>query len=248
MIELMDGYLQWKKEEGVTRFELSDETSRRPPATTPPPPTATVAAKAPPRKTKPSGKPPDTSGRLSEIAATVDACTLCPLHKTRTRTVPGQGNPRPELMFVGEGPGADEDQQGLAFVGRAGKLLTKMIEAMGLTREEVFITNIVKCRPPGNRVPTPQEMAACMPYLHQQIGLLKPKVIVSLGATAALGLIPSLDAISKVRGTWQTFQGIDLMPTYHPAYLLRNPPAKRFVWEDLQEVMRRLGRPLPNHK
>ena len=242
VLDRMDSYLQWKKEEGVTRVELSDAPPNRPtPALAPEP-----AAMAAPRKAEP--KAVRASGQLEEIATTVASCTLCPLHKTRNKTVPGQGNPKPELMFVGEGPGADEDRQGLAFVGRAGQLLTKMIQAMGLTREEVFIGNIVKCRPPGNRVPTPEEMAACMPYLHQQIALLKPKVIVSLGATAAQGLIPSIGSISAARGKWREFQGIDLMPTYHPAYLLRNPPAKRFVWEDLQEVMRRLGRPVPKQK
>jgi DNA polymerase len=178
---------------------------------------------------------------LLKIAGAVKACTKCSLHKTRTQTVPGQGNPRPEIMFVGEAPGADEDEQGLAFVGRAGQLLTKMIEAMGLKREEVFIGNILKCRPPDNRPPLPDEMETCLPYLKEQIRILQPKVIVALGATAVRGLI-GLDGITKLRGKWLAFEGIHLMPTYHPAYLLRDPTRKKDTWVDLQEVLRFLGR------
>jgi len=189
------------------------------------------------------------TGTLNEIAARIAQCRLCDLCKTRTNTVPGQGNPRPELMFVGEGPGADEDEQGLAFVGRAGQLLTKIIEAMGFTRDEVFIGNIVKCRPPGNRVPEPSEMEKCIPYLKEQIALLKPKVIVCLGATAVRGLFgDGLDGITKIRGQWKSFEGIDVMPTLHPAYLLRNPPAKKDVWEDMKTVLKHLDRPVPATK
>jgi len=190
-------------------------------------------------------KPVVASGDLASIATRVAACTQCGLCKTRNKTVPGQGASRPELIFVGEGPGADEDAQGLAFVGRAGQLLTKIIEAMGLTREEVWIGNIVKCRPPNNRVPTPEEMQACLPYLREQIALLQPKVMVCLGATAVKGLLDPAAAITKVRGNWMTFEGIDVMPTFHPAYLLRNPPAKREVWEDMKAVLQRLGRAAP---
>ena len=183
--------------------------------------------------------------QLERIAADVARCTKCSLHKTRTRTVPGQGNSRPDILFIGEAPGADEDQQGLAFVGAAGQLLTKMIRAMGLTREEVFIANILKCRPPNNRPPLPDEMATCMPYLKEQIQALKPKVIVALGATAVKGLLQLETGITRLRGHWHTFEGIDLMPTFHPAYLLRNPPAKKEAWADLQAVLARLGRPVP---
>lgn len=191
---------------------------------------------------------PETKA-LNAIARRVAGCTLCSLCKTRTNTVPGQGNPRPELMFVGEGPGADEDEQGLAFVGRAGQLLTKIIEAMGFTRDEVFIGNIVKCRPPGNRVPEPDEMAKCIPYLKEQIAILQPKVIVCLGATAVKGLFGDMDeGITKLRGTWLTFEGIDTMPTLHPAYLLRNPPVKKDLWMDMQDVVKKLGRKLPPSK
>lgn len=189
--------------------------------------------------------PAETSPGLEEIAQRISVCTKCSLHETRTNTVPGQGNPRPEIMFIGEGPGHDEDVQGLAFVGRAGQLLTKMIEAMGFARDEVFIGNIVKCRPPENRKPMPDEMETCMPFLREQIAVLQPKVIVALGATAVQGLLDVTTGITKLRGTWMTFEGIDVMPTFHPAYLLRTQKAKRPAWDDLQEVLNRLGRKPP---
>jgi DNA polymerase len=148
-------------------------------------------------------------------------------------------------MFVGEAPGADEDEQGLAFVGVAGQLLTKMIEAMGLRREDVFIANILKCRPPANRPPTPEEMDTCIPYLKEQIGLLKPRVIVALGGTAVRGLLKVEEGVTRVRGRWHRFEGIDVMPTLHPSYLLRNPPAKRDAWEDLKAVLKHIGRTPP---
>lgn len=182
---------------------------------------------------------------LARITKVISGCKKCPLHKTRTNTVPGQGNcKRPDIMFIGEAPGADEDEQGLAFVGRAGQLLTKMIEAMGFSRDEVFIANIAKCRPPDNRPPTPEEMETCIPYLKQQIAAIQPNVIVALGATAVQGLI-NQTGISKLRGNWLEYEGIALMPTFHPAYLLRNPPAKKEVWADLQTVLKRLGRTPP---
>ena len=187
----------------------------------------------------------DAGAGLAQIAAAVEVCTRCSLHAARTRTVPGQGAATPEIMFIGEAPGADEDRQGLAFVGRAGKLLTKMIEAMGYTREEVFIGNILKCRPPDNRPPLPEEMATCMPYLKAQIAVLKPKVIVALGATAVQGLLEVTTNISRLRGQWHTFEGIDFMPTFHPAYLLRNPKAKHDAWADLQAVLAKLGKKPP---
>ncbi|HLD44152.1 MAG TPA: uracil-DNA glycosylase [bacterium] len=175
---------------------------------------------------------------LQELQETLTGCTRCPLHAGRTKIVFGQGNPHADLMFVGEGPGADEDKQGLAFVGRAGQLLTDMIKAMKLSRDAVYIANIVKCRPPGNRAPEPNEMSACMPFLKQQIYLVNPKVIVCLGKTAAQALLQTETPISKIRGVFGKFEGIPLMPTFHPAYLLRNPAMKKPVWEDLQKVMR----------
>ena len=151
-------------------------------------------------------------------------------------------------MFVGEAPGEDEDLQGLAFVGRAGQLLTKMIQAMGYTREEVFIGNILKCRPPENRLPLPDEMETCLPYLRAQIAVLKPKVIVTLGATALRGLLKidtSVTGITRLRGKWLSYEGVDLMPTLHPSYLLRTPSAKKDVWDDLKQVLHRIGRTPP---
>jgi DNA polymerase len=186
---------------------------------------------------------------LRQIAVEADACRNCGLHQGRNRVVPGQGASAPEVLFVGEGPGEDEDRQGQAFVGRAGQLLTQMIEAMGYSREQVFIANIVKCRPPGNRKPEPAEMEACLPFLRRQIALLKPKVIVAMGATAVQGLVPGLgEGITKVRGKWMHCEGIDLMPTFHPSYLLRMPSMKREAWEDLKEVLRFLGRTPPPPK
>ncbi len=168
-------------------------------------------------------------------------CTRCRLHKRRNKIVFGAGNPRAELVFVGEGPGHDEDMQGLPFVGRAGKLLTQMIEAMGLQREDVYICNVVKCRPPENRKPEDNEVATCSPYLYRQLDVIAPKAIVCLGAVAAQTLLKTKDSISRFRGNWFDFRNTKLMATYHPAYLLRNPAAKSEVWKDLQKVMAHSG-------
>lgn len=168
-------------------------------------------------------------------------CTRCKLHTTRHKIVFGDGNPKAELVFVGEGPGADEDAQGLPFVGRAGKLLTQMIEAMGLQRKDVYICNVVKCRPPENRQPEEDEVATCSPFLLRQIDVIAPKVIVCLGAVAAKTLLETNRGISQFRGQWLEFRGRKLIATYHPAYLLRNPNAKGEVWKDLQKVMAALG-------
>jgi uracil-DNA glycosylase len=168
-------------------------------------------------------------------------CTRCKLHKARRNIVFGDGNPKAELVFVGEGPGADEDAQGLPFVGRAGKLLTQMIEAMGLRRQDVYICNVVKCRPPENRLPEKDEIASCSPFLFRQLDAIDPKVIVCLGACAAQTLLETNRGISQFRGQWLDFRGRKLLATYHPAYLLRNPSAKGEVWKDLQKVMAVLG-------
>ena len=200
----------------------------------------------PPRPPLPAKSSADRRAALDRIAEQAAACSRCPLADSRTRVVPGQGNPdSPEILFIGEAPGQDEDAQGLAFVGRAGQLLTKMIEAMGFSRNELFIANICKCRPPNNRPPTPEEMQACIPFLQAQIAVIKPKVIVTLGATAAKGLLNAQTAISKLRGQWTLYSEIPLMPTFHPAYLLRFPPAKQDAWSDLKSVLKRLGRPIP---
>ncbi|MBO2516358.1 MAG: uracil-DNA glycosylase [Clostridiales bacterium] len=168
------------------------------------------------------------------------ACRNCPLCEHIHNKVPGQGDPEAALMFIGEGPGQDEDLQGLAFVGRAGQLLTKMIAAMGMTRDEVFICNIVKCRPPMNRVPEPEEAAACMPYLRQQFALVRPKVVVLLGATAARYILGDHIRITRDRGTFVYKKGVWFMPTYHPSALLRDESKKKDAWHDLQQVMAKL--------
>jgi uracil-DNA glycosylase len=186
-----------------------------------------------------------TDDTLLKIREDLGDCTRCKLHKTRNKIVFGDGNPKAELVFVGEGPGADEDAQGLPFVGRAGKLLTQMIEAMGLQRRDVYICNVVKCRPPENRAPEPDEVATCSPYLLRQIDTIRPKVIVCLGATAAKTILNTTRGISQFRGEWLEWRGHKLMATYHPAYLLRNPPAKADVWKDLQKVMAELGLAVP---
>jgi uracil-DNA glycosylase family 4 len=178
---------------------------------------------------------------LARIREDLGECTRCRLHTTRNKIVFGAGNEHAELVFVGEGPGRDEDMQGLPFVGRAGKLLTQMIEAMGLTRNQVYIANVVKCRPPENRKPEEDESATCSPFLYRQIDAIAPKAIVCLGLTAAQSLLKTKDSIGKIRGQWLDYRGTKLMVTYHPAYLLRNPPAKREVWDDLQKVMALLG-------
>jgi DNA polymerase len=182
---------------------------------------------------------------LLKIREDIGDCTRCKLHKGRHKIVFGDGNPKAELVFIGEGPGADEDMQGLPFVGRAGKLLTQMIEAMGLQRKDVYICNVVKCRPPENRAPEPDEVTTCSPYLLRQIDVIQPKVIVCLGAVAAKTLLETTRGISQFRGEWLQWRGRKLMATYHPAYLLRNPNAKGEVWKDLQKVMAELGLQVP---
>jgi uracil-DNA glycosylase len=183
------------------------------------------------------------------LAQEVSGCTRCGLHEKRTQTVFARGTGSSGLCFVGEGPGADEDAQGFPFVGAAGQLLDKMIAAMGLGRDDVYVCNIVKCRPPNNRKPEPQEMATCMPYLAEQLDILQPAVIVALGATAVQGLLSTTEGIMRLRGKWKLYKGrVPVMPTFHPAYLLRTPEAKRDVWDDLQAVLRQMGRPIPARK
>jgi uracil-DNA glycosylase len=178
---------------------------------------------------------------LLKIRDDIGDCTRCKLHKGRHTIVFGDGSPKAELVFVGEGPGADEDAQGLPFVGRAGKLLTQMIEAMGLQRKDVYICNVVKCRPPENRTPEKDEVSTCSPFLLRQLDVIAPKVIVCLGSVAAQTLLETNRGISHYRGEWLDFRGRKLLATYHPAYLLRNPGAKGEVWKDLRKVMSALG-------
>jgi len=182
-----------------------------------------------------------TDDSLLKIRTDLGECTRCKLHTTRNKIVFGDGNPKAQLVFVGEGPGRDEDAQGLPFVGRAGKLLTQMIEAMGLQRKDTYICNVVKCRPPENRLPEPDEIKTCSPFLLRQLDAIAPKVIVCLGACAAQTLLETNRGISHFRGEWLEFRGTRLLATYHPAYLLRNPAAKADVWKDLQKVMAVLG-------
>jgi len=184
----------------------------------------------------PSNELAPTEETLEGIHRSIDGCRLCRLWEGRTQIVNSSGNPKAQLMFIGEAPGADEDAQGLPFVGRAGQLLTKIIEAIGMSREEVFIGNINRCRPPGNRAPMADEAAMCKPFLLREIAVVRPKVIVVLGATAMQNLLETKMPIGKLRGNFQDYFGIKVMPTFHPAYLLRDPHKKREVWEDMKKV------------
>ena len=181
------------------------------------------------------------AARLAHLAEEVQRCRRCPLYRTRTHAVISDGTPQAKLVFVGEAPGREEDLQGTPFVGAAGQLLTKMIEAMGLRREEVYICNVLKDRPPSNRTPLPEEVEACLPFLEEQLAIVAPKVICVLGAVAAKALLGPHVAITKIRGEVRDYHGIPLVPTFHPAYLLRNPPAKKFAWADLKKVKQLLA-------
>src|SRR5438876_3005797 len=222
-------------------------------STVAPPPPASAASSEP---APPGAAPLDLQTKqaaMAELRARAMVCEKCPqLARSRKNVVFGVGDVDSPLMFVGEAPGADEDEQGEPFVGKAGQLLTKIIHTMGFTRDTVYIANILKCRPDtpglsaGNRKPTAEEMNTCLPYLLAQVDLIQPKVIVALGATAVEGLLGKTAGITRLRGQWQEFHAVPVMPTYHPAYLLRNqaPGEKRKVWEDMLQVLERLGRPI----
>jgi uracil-DNA glycosylase len=208
---------------------------------------------APPPAALPALSPEAKAAAFAELRQRASVCVKCAhLASSRKNVVFGVGSIDAQLMFVGEAPGADEDQQGEPFVGKAGQLLTKIIQAMGVQRGDVYIANILKCRPDtpgqsaGNRKPTTEEMKTCIPYLHEQIDLIRPKVLVALGGTAVEGLLGETVGITKLRGNWQTYRGIPLMPTFHPSYLLRNqaPTDKRRVWEDMLQVMEKLAMPI----
>lgn len=184
---------------------------------------------------------------LGHVQTDLGDCRRCALHRERRHIVFGAGHPSARLVFVGEGPGADEDRQGQPFVGAAGQLLTRIIAAMGLTRGEVYICNVIKCRPPGNRNPQPEEIAACVPFLVRQLQAIAPECICALGKFAAQTLIETQVPISALRGRFFEYHGIPVMPTYHPAFLLRNPSQKRAVWEDVQKIMKRLGLKTPRN-
>jgi DNA polymerase len=213
------------------------------PARPSPPPAGVV--KVAPRTADLFGLPGlDATASLAELRAFIGDCQRCKLAPGRTNLVFGIGNPRAALMFVGEGPGHDEDVQGEPFVGRAGQLLTEIItKGMKIARADVYIANVVKCRPPGNRNPEPDEVATCIPFLARQVQLIRPRVIVVLGSVAAQALLGTRTPITRMRGTWHEYEGIKVMPTFHPAYLLRNPADKKLVWEDIKQVMRELGLP-----
>ena len=200
-----------------------------------------LGSPVPPESKAPPGGSLSVRGEtLDSLAITAADCTLCRLSEKRQTVVFGEGDPRAAVMFIGEGPGAEEDRTGRPFVGQAGQLLDRMIFAMGFERQEVYIANVVKCRPPGNRDPKDDEVAACSDYLDRQIDLIGPEIIVALGKPASRRLTGTNKPMGALRGRWSTYRGTPLMPVFHPAYLLRNPKAKREVWEDLKLVLRRL--------
>jgi uracil-DNA glycosylase family 4 len=220
----------WRRKQEAVRSEKAPDPFSGVENTQRPPPIPLI-----PVSVTPAEKTPDPFSALSAVRLDIGDCTRCKLHRLgRKQIVFGVGNPNADLMFVGEAPGADEDLQGIPFVGRAGQLLTKIIEAIGLTRDDVYIANVIKCRPPQNRNPEPDEVETCEPFLFQQIDIIKPKVIVGLGKFAAQTLLRTLDPISRLRGRVYDYRGAKLIPTFHPAYLLRNPASKREVWEDMK--------------
>ena len=211
-----------------------------------PPPGVEVAAGVPVGASGAAERPEDPEKALQAVKDDIGDCRRCRLASGRKTIVYGQGNPRAELMFIGEGPGAEEDEQGLAFVGRAGHLLTDIIEkGLRMRRADVWIGNVIKCRPPQNRNPEPDEILACQPFLEAQIRAIRPRVLVGLGKFGAQWLLKTAQPITRLRGQVGEYEGIPVMPTYHPAYLLRNPAGKKDVWEDMKTVLRLLGRPVP---
>jgi uracil-DNA glycosylase len=232
--------------DGVTRDKKWREREAEPAQPQPPadqPIEATPVAVVVPSVSSPNGDAPMALD-LAAIRADIGDCTRCKLHRLgRRQIVFGVGNPHAKLMFAGEAPGRDEDAQGIPFVGRAGQLLTKMIEAMGYSRDDVYIANVIKCRPPENRNPEPDEVAACEPFLFRQVELIKPTVIVALGTFAAQTLLKTQESISRLRGRTYTYGNARLIPTFHPAYLLRSPDRKRDTWEDLKRAKALLEEP-----
>jgi DNA polymerase len=220
----------------VTDITEPKSTFVRPAAVFPPQPAATTQAVTGLFELAPENTLPQSTETFEEIWAEIGDCTRCPLYERRTHIVHTDGNRKARLMFVGEAPGADEDAQARPFVGRAGQLLTKIIEAIGFKREEVLIGNVNRCRPPGNRPPTPEEVAMCKPFLLREIAAVRPEVIVVLGNTAMRNLLDIKQGITKVRGEFQNYHGVKVMPTFHPAYLLRDPSKKKETWEDLKKV------------
>ena len=213
----------------------------------PPPVTTESAPQAPPLSTLTPVTAEEKRAALDALAAEMASCSRCPLGNTRTKLVFGDGSPSARIMFVGEAPGHDEDMQGKPFVGRAGQLLTRIIIAMGLRREDVYIANILKCRPPENRQPRPSEVVHCLPFLKRQIHIIQPELIICLGGVAAQTLLETVDGITRLRGRFLDYESTKMLCTYHPAYLLRNPDAKGDVWGDMQKALTFLGLPVPKH-
>jgi DNA polymerase len=224
----------------VVQYAEIAEAPTAPPARRVTAPPASPAVASPPVV---AGAGADEPPRLDEVRRALGDCKRCKLCSGRKNLVFGVGNPKARLVFVGEGPGAEEDNQGIPFVGAAGQLLTRMIAAMGYGRDEVYICNVVKCRPPGNRNPEPDEIEACQPFLEAQLSAIRPSVIIALGKFAAQTLLRTDTPITRLRGQWREYVGIPLMPTFHPAYLLRNPAEKKAAWADLQAVMGRFPKP-----
>jgi len=250
-------HLQILGVEGIPKTKFPEQAVMPPPIKSKPVGTRSVVAPTPPQSRpariapsnalfddlgpKPEKLAPSTE-TFEQIHTEIGDCARCPLHRERTNVCHTEGNRQSRLMFVGEAPGADEDAQARPFVGRAGQLLTKIIEAIGYKREEVLIGNVNRCRPPGNRPPTPEEASTCKPYLLREISIVQPEVIVVLGNTAMKNLLDTREGITRLRGNFQNYKGIKVMPTFHPAYLLRDPSKKRETWEDLKKVRDYLDR------
>ena len=260
LIASLRDYVEQLREEGMEGLPASTAThSAAPPRADAIAPASALNQPSPPTASSPLTAPPpqpielfskypglEKSSTLDELREFIGECSRCKLAPLRKNLVFGVGNPNAQLMFVGEAPGADEDARGEPFVGRAGQLLTDIIErGMGLKRSDVYICNVIKCRPPENRNPESDEVASCEPFLFRQIDIVKPRAIVGLGTFAVQAVLKVKTPISKLRGNWHEFRSIRFMPTFHPAYLLRNPSDKRLVWADIQEVMKYLGMPIP---
>ncbi|HEX8649429.1 MAG TPA: uracil-DNA glycosylase [Pyrinomonadaceae bacterium] len=222
-----------KRAASQQQTDMAKRTTKKYPDPVPPPPQETLFGEITPKDEE---SLPRTGETLEDIRADIGECMRCPLCQSRTRIVHSEGNPQARLMFVGEAPGADEDATGRPFVGRAGQLLNKIIEAIGMKREDVMIGNVNRCRPPQNRTPTGAEAATCKPFLLREIAIIQPEVIVVLGNTAMKNLLDTKEGITKLRGNFQDYRGIKVMPTFHPAYLLRDPSKKREAWEDMKKV------------
>ena len=248
-------HLEYQRALGVKSIEVSSPDIQSPivrPATVSVPKEKIVVATAAPPVAKETAQDSDVTLRsaqpatLEAIREEIGDCTRCKLHKGRTNIVFGEGNPKAVIVFVGEGPGFEEDQQGRPFVGAAGQLLTDIIEkGMNIKRAEVYICNIVKCRPPNNRNPEPDEVESCIGFVKQQIRAINPRVIVTLGNVPTQNLLNTKQGITKLRGVWQEYEGIPVMPTFHPSYLLRSPGEKKWVWVDIKNVLKRLGMQVP---